>query len=526
VPAYNSAPTGALVILDPATGTREVRTDIVPDGAVHCLAADESYVFGAGGGSVFALEPGTLRKVRERRLAATAMVSLPDGTLAVAAETNVVGLDPRTFESRWEAAFASHPKLTRLHRLAVGGSSLFGASDSGIYLVDASRSRLVQLTQLGTRHLAADQQGRLYFSAGDSLYRYDPRGDVEPAQTAPASDAIPFYEDKFDLLKWKDAEGRLRPVENAGDWARRRAHILAGMQQVMGPLPGPERQVAPDIRVLSEETLGTVIRKKITYAAEPNDRVPAYLLIPQQIQGRVPAVLCLHQTFRGGKDEPAGLDGSQDLWYALELARRGYVTLAPDYMPLGENRSDPYALGYQSTTMKGIWNHMAAVDLLASLPEVDAGRIGCAGHSLGGHNALFLAAFDTRIKVAVSSCGFDSFRDYMGGNLRGWSQRAYYMPRIAEVFGGDPGRLPFDWPEVLAAIAPRAAFVNAPLHDGNFRVASVRRCLEAAARVYDLLGAPDALQAVHPEAAHGFPVSARRAAWSVLDRVLGGGAPR
>ena len=41
--------------------------------------------------------------------------------------------------------------------------------------------------------------------------------------------------------------------------------------------------------------------------------------------------------------------------------------------------------------MKGIWNHMRAVDLLQSLPEVDPNRIGCIGHSLGGHLALSFA---------------------------------------------------------------------------------------------------------------------------------------
>ena len=42
--------------------------------------------------------------------------------------------------------------------------------------------------------------------------------------------------------------------------------------------------------------------------------------------------------------------------------------------------------------MKGIWNHMRAVDLLQSLDEVDNDRIGCIGHSLGGHNTLYVGA--------------------------------------------------------------------------------------------------------------------------------------
>ena len=74
--------------------------------------------------------------------------------------------------------------------------------------------------------------------------------------------------------------------------------------------------------------------------------------------------------------------------------------------------------------MKAIWNNMRAIDLLQTLPEVDGQRIGCIGHSLGGHNAMFTAAFDTRIQALVSSCGFTSFAKYYGGNLKGWTSPA------------------------------------------------------------------------------------------------------
>src|SRR3954469_22111542 len=246
-----------------------------------------------------------------------------------------------------------------------------------------------------------------------------------------------------------------------------REQTLARMQEVMGPLPDAARKVPPDLRVLETEEFEGYTRRKIDFAVEKGDRLPAYLLLPKGVKGHAPAVLCLHQTVKIGKGSPAGIGDRPTLFYAVELARRGYVTLAPDYPYFGENKSDPYALGYASATMKGIWNHMRCVDLLQSLDEVDGERIGCIGHSLGGHNTLFVAAFDVRIKAAVSSCGFTSFAKYYGGNLTGWSSDKY-MPRIAKVYGKDPARMPFDFPEVLAAIAPRAAMVIAPTKDANF----------------------------------------------------------
>jgi len=353
--------------------------------------------------------------------------------------------------------------------------------------------------------------------------------------TGPAPKAAPpFYADKSNVLTYVDQAGQVQPVRTPAHWRVRRGHILESMQQVMGPLPPPGNKVPPDVKVVAERIADGVIRRKITLASEKGDRVPAWLLIPAGLAAKAPAVLCLHQTIAIGKDEPAGLGGSDNLHYGLELAKRGYVTLCPDYPNFGEYKCDPYAArasqrgstapkgsstGYASATMKGVWNHMRAIDVLEATAEVDAGRIGCIGHSLGGHNAIFLAAFDDRVKAVVSSCGFNSFAKYAGGDLAGWSH-AGYMPRIASLYGKDPRKMPFDFTEVLAALAPRPVFINAPLRDSNFEVSGVRDCLAAAGPVYALLGAADKLVAVHPDAGHDFPPAVRTAAYEFLDSVL------
>ncbi|MBI2681272.1 MAG: alpha/beta fold hydrolase [Candidatus Solibacter usitatus] len=297
------------------------------------------------------------------------------------------------------------------------------------------------------------------------------------------------------------------------------------MQLVMGPLP--RRRPEPlRVVVLEEEPFPKFTRRKITYVSEAGDRVPAYLFLPAGTKRRRPAMLCLHQTTRIGKGEPAGVGGKTDLQYARELAERGYVTLAPDYPNFGDYKVDAYAMGYASTTMKGIWNHMRAVDLLASLPEVDAKRIGVIGHSLGGHNSLFLAAFDTRIRAIVTSCGFNAFAKYMKGDLTGWSHKGY-MPRIASDYGKDPARMPFDFPGILTALAPRPVFINAPLNDANFEVSGVRDCVAAAMPVYQrIFHAGGRLVATYPDTGHEFPQAVRQAAYEFLDGWLKNGAKR
>ncbi len=341
---------------------------------------------------------------------------------------------------------------------------------------------------------------------------------VTAAEPVPQSAPPPFYQDKMNLLVWLDAQGVSHAVKDPQAWQRRRGHILAAMQQVMGPLPQCDPKVPLDVQVLQTEKLAKVTRQKITYAAGKGDRVPAYLLIPHGLRGPAPAMLCLHGT-GGSRGRTAGL-GPDYPRYTLELAERGYVTIAPDYPLLGENQIDPASLGYASGTMKGIWDHMRAIDLLESLPEVDRQRIGCVGVSLGGHNSLFVATMDPRIKVVVTSSGFDSFVDYKGGNLSGWCQTRY-MPRIASVYGKDPAKVPFDFPEVLAAIAPRRLYIHAPQNDDNFRLESVKRCVRAAMTVYALLGASDRIVAVYPPGGHGFPPEAREEAYRFIDKALG-----
>ena len=179
---------------------------------------------------------------------------------------------------------------------------------------------------------------------------------------------------------------------------------------------------------------------------------------------------------------------------------------------------DLKALGYQSGTMKAIWDNIRAIDLLETLPFVDKKRIGVIGHSLGGHNAIFTAVFDPRIKVVVSSCGFDSFADYMNGQIKGWTSERY-MPRLLK-YQDRLDDVPFDFFELLGALAPRPLFINAPLGDTNFKWRSVDQIVNGAAPVYQLYHKPKNLVVEHPDCGHDFPEKIRDEAYRFLDKHL------
>ena len=101
---------------------------------------------------------------------------------------------------------------------------------------------------------------------------------------------------------------------------------------------------------------------------------------------------------------------------------------------------------------------------------------------------------------------------------KGWTQTRY-MPRLRD-YRGRLNAIPFDFHELIGALAPRPVLICAPLKDNNFRAASVDAIAAAAKPIYELYGPPGALRVEHPECDHDFPDAMREAAYKLLDSVL------
>lgn len=351
-------------------------------------------------------------------------------------------------------------------------------------------------------------------------------GSVAPAPAA--ANAAPTGDwgrlPRTNLLVYHNRRGEVLPVKSKSDWLKRRAEIVRGFEQIAGPLPGRDKRCGLDVRVEEKTDCGSYERQLITYASEPGARVPAYLLVPKAAlasRKKTPAVLCLHPTdMEYGHRVTVEKMREHYRAYAHDLAERGFVVLAPAYPEMANYQPDLKALGWQSGTLKAVWDNIRGLDLLDSLSYVRPGRYGVIGHSLGGHNAIYTALFDPRIKVIVSSCGFDSFPDYYNGDPanwqpeRGWCQTRY-MPKLAE-YRGRLAEIPFDFHELLGALAPRPVFINAPLNDSNFKARSVDEIVAAAAAVYRLYGAEETLEVAHPATGHDFPEAERDRAYRLL----------
>lgn len=319
-------------------------------------------------------------------------------------------------------------------------------------------------------------------------------------------------------------------IKNKAEWEQYRWELQRNMEEVMGPLPG--FQDLPNLDMHIRDSLKTTkyLRLTIDFQAAKGERVSAYLYLPNRssLSGKLPAMLALHPTGAEGKKI---VDGQvrANRGYAKELAERGYIVIAPDYPSFGDLSDYDFSTArYQSGTMAGVFYHMRCVDLLLERGDVDPDRIGVIGHSLGGHNAMFVGAFDERLKVVVSSCGWTQFEYYdigpvaserYGGRLGPFAQDRY-MPLFRNKFELDGDRVPINYHEMIALLAPRGFFTNSPLNDANFELKGVVKGMEMAQVVYRYMGVNEKLQARYPEAEHDFPTATRREAYEFVDRLL------
>ena len=130
---------------------------------------------------------------------------------------------------------------------------------------------------------------------------------------------------RTNLLFYQSPNGTIEPVRTPADWKKRRASILAAMQEVMGKLPGPEKRRPLNATVIEEIDCGVFVRRLVRYESEPAGTVPAYLLIPRDALAgarKAPAILGLHQTHPLGQKVVVGLGNSTNDEYGVELVKR------------------------------------------------------------------------------------------------------------------------------------------------------------------------------------------------------------
>ena len=345
-----------------------------------------------------------------------------------------------------------------------------------------------------------------------------------------------------DGLTMGGGASHIATIETVDEWEAKAEALRSIFRQTLGR--GPSEACPLDAEVVSETSQGDHVKRSIAYSVGPDERIVADVLIPERLNGRAPAVLCIHPTTPFGREQVIGNDPSEkgkDRAYALHLARRGFVALAYDLLSANERKYEglrdfdtaPFYRKNPEWSVRGkdLWDLSRAVDLLETIPEADAGRIGSIGHSQGGGITIHAMALEPRISAGVSSCGDWPVRfsknPFNHARTGWWVGRPFLRPycQAAKPF-------PIELHETLALAAPRAIMHITALND--FQYSSEETHLtrpvlasmgESVSRVFSLYGVKDNFRQVLHEEGHGFADAHREMAYAFLEKQLSAISP-
>jgi dienelactone hydrolase len=324
----------------------------------------------------------------------------------------------------------------------------------------------------------------------------------------------------------------------------------------------PDSGGTPQARVVGEEEFDGVhiehVRWQLPYGAETE----AMFLKPAGAKGKLPAILALHdhsgrkyfghrKISRPGGTVPTLIQQHveeyyEGVWWANEIARRGYAVLAPDAFLFGSRRvrlqqvprimsgllvegnpdneydivaynrwasqhehSVAKSLLCAGTTMPGVvvGEDQRALDYLCSRVDVDTGRIGCCGLSSGGLRTLFLSGLDDRIAAACCVGMMTTWRDFCLNTSYTHTWMIY------------PPGLPrdLDYPEILGLRVPLPTFVQNCEEDQLYTMPEMRRADRMLGSIFKKAGAESHYRATFYPGKHRFTRRMQADAFAWLD---------
>ncbi len=320
---------------------------------------------------------------------------------------------------------------------------------------------------------------------------------------------------------------------DGGDVAAWQKRLRRRLAQRLGydhmPRPGSSGRVPLNVRTLwrREHRLGTI--EKLLFTAEAGADVPAYLCLPRNVRPPYPTFICLQGHSSGmhnsiavdAADERTPIPVSGDRDFALGCLRRGIAALCIEQRAFGEREERHQAqrcphsrchdaawravmLG-RTLIAERVYDVDRGIDLLAQRDDIDMGRLGILGNSGGGTITTYAAALLPRLRLAMPSCAFCTFRESI---LSIYHCGDNYVPGLM---------LDADMADVLGLFAPRPVVVVAGARDNIFPIAGVRLAFEGLRRIYRAAGAPGNCKLVIGAQGHRFYA---RAAWQAMQPYL------
>ena len=309
---------------------------------------------------------------------------------------------------------------------------------------------------------------------------------------------------------------------SVGEW---QSALRAKLGELMGDMP--ER---PPLNARSlwkrEHPLGTI--EKIVFTAEPFADVPAYVCLPKNASPPYTFFICLqghssgmHLSIAIDRDtetKTVRVEGDRD--FGLGCMARGIAALCVEQRAFGERRQhlpdkDPRSACHDATmhalmlgrTLIGerVYDVDRAIDYLETRGDVDMTRLGVMGNSGGGTVSLFAAALLPRIRLAMPSCYFCTFRHSI---MSVYHCMDNYIPGLLKYA---------EMPDIMGLFAPRPVVVVAGKNDPIFPIDGVREAFAHLQKIYAAAGAAGFCRLVIGNGDHRFYA---REGWNEMLKLL------
>jgi dienelactone hydrolase len=289
---------------------------------------------------------------------------------------------------------------------------------------------------------------------------------------------------------------------------------------MLGELPDRNRAITAD--VVEREDRDGYHLERLYLDLNGLELVPALFLKPKSAEGPVPAILYNHahgNVYQLGKNELIiGRSQLQDPPYAEVLTSLGYCVLCIDAWSFGDRAVREELSIFKEMLWKGqvlwgmmVYDSLRALDYLVDRPEVDSGRVGTLGLSMGSTMAWWLAALDERIKVCADICCLTDFQAFVEEDSLHEHGIYYFVPSLLNHFTSA---------EINALIAPRAHLSLAGTLDPLTPPAGLDRIDSHLKRVYEEMGRPEAWKLLRYEVGHEETAGMRREIVAFLQRHL------
>ena len=294
-----------------------------------------------------------------------------------------------------------------------------------------------------------------------------------------------------------------------------RCEVKKKLAELLGSMP---EKADLNLKIEWEKEYDGFIERRMLFTAEKYVDVPCHLWIPKNAKKPCPVVICLqgHSTgmhiSMGRKiydcDEALISGGDRD--FANQIVKEGYAALVLEQRAFGKRKSDVYMkVAPMATTScwhpamvailmgktligERVWDVSRAIDVLETIEEIDADKIGIMGNSGGGTTAFYAACVDERIKIVMPSCSICTYRDSIAAVKHCICN---YIPNAANYF---------DMSDLACLIAPRPLVMVSGEKDTDFPIEGCIKAYENIEKIYIKAGAKGNCRLVVGNEGHRF----------------------